>query len=63
MSKQHVFTPLYRGVRDTLEIASTSQNRVVVGAWSNHQWSVAWFGYYPMKEEFQIHSKYRTKSA
>ena len=27
-------------------------------AWSNHQWSVAWFGYCPMKEQFQIHSTY-----
>jgi len=22
-------------------------------AWSNHQWSIAWFGYCPMKEKFQ----------
>jgi len=26
-------------------------------AWSNHQWIVAWFGYCPMKDQFQIHSK------
>jgi len=25
--------------------------------WSNHQWSFAWFGYGPMKDQFQIHSK------
>ena len=25
--------------------------------WSDHQWSYAWFGYCPMKDQFQIHSK------
>jgi len=25
--------------------------------WSNHQWSFAWFWYYPIKDQFQIHSK------
>jgi len=23
----------------------------------NHQWSFAWYGYCPMKDQFQIHSK------
>jgi len=22
----------------------------------NHQWSFAWYGYCPMKDQFQIHS-------
>ena len=48
-----VFTPLDRGVKETLLIASTSK-RVVV---------VAWFGYCPMKEQFQIHSKNREQPA
>jgi len=39
------------------------QNRVYVGVLSNHQWSFAWFGYCPMKEQFQIHSMYRAKPA
>jgi len=26
--------------------------------WSNHQWSFSWFGCCPMKDQFQIHSKF-----
>ena len=29
----------------------------------NHQWSVAWFGYCPKREQFQIHSLHRELTA
>ena len=53
--KQHVFTPLYRGVKDTLKLSAHQKESFE--AWSNHQWSFAWFSYCPMKDQFQIHSK------
>ena len=55
LPKLYVFTPLYRGVRKRrCEIASTSKSR----CWSLifHQWSFAWFGCCPMKNQFEIHS-------
>jgi len=48
-----VFTSLYRGMKDTLMFASASK-RVVVGV-DHYQWSVAWFGYSPKREQFQIY--------
>ena len=47
----HVFTPLYRGMKETLLIASTSKESLL--KLDNHQWYVAWFCYCPMRNNFK----------
>jgi len=50
--KLQIFTPINRGVKETLQLASTSKESLL--KLDNHQWSFAWFGNCPRREQFQI---------
>ena len=51
-----VFTHLYRGVKWTLSCQHIQKESFE--ALINHQWFIAWYGYCPMKDQFQMHSMY-----
>jgi len=51
-----VFTPLYRGVKWTLSCQHIQKESFE--AFINHQLFIAWYGYCPMKDQFQMHSMY-----
>ena len=51
-----VFTPLYRGVKWKLSCQHIQKESLE--ALINHQWFIAWYGYCPMKDQFQMHSMY-----
>jgi len=50
--KLQVFTPLYKGLKETLQLAITSKESLL--KLDNHQWFVVWFSYCPMREQFKI---------
>jgi len=51
-----VFTPLYRGVKWTLSCQHIQKESFE--ALINHQWFIAWYGYCPMNDHFQMCSMY-----
>ena len=40
-----------------IRLESYQHNKESFEALINHQWSFVWYGYWPMKDQFQIHSK------